>query len=217
MRISTTLGAFAISIAALCCSTTNLLANTEANQRLLRAVTDGSLAEVRRALDDGADPNWFGGSRWNTKPLCLATRLGKEEILLTMIDAGADAGLIYFPEADIYSSSAMSCAAHSRNLTALKILHEHGAQLDQNFCKGCSSGARQTALTAAIGKERWDITRYILNHIQPTEGEIRGIHAAVERYIIFDNDKTLDDREWVAEWLRERGHEVTPRAPLPSN
>ena len=206
----------AILFFALCGLAVYSFASANANKRLLNAVSAGSEDKMHAAIEAGADPNWFGGNRFDQKPLCLATRLGFESMLKALIDAGADPGIVYFPETDVVSADPMSCAAHNRNLNAFRILHEYGADLNKDFCQGCNTAAQHTVLWSALGPERFDIARYIINHIKPTEGQIRVILGVIEKRAVYENDKTLGDREWIAEWLRERGHEVTPREPWPA-
>ena len=193
------------------------VANIAANELLLQSAREGSIEGVQAALDKGADPNWYAGKRFNEKPICIATLNGNFPLLVMLLDAGADPNVSYFYESDIFSKSPLGCAANSKNLEAYKLLHDRGAELDRDLCTTCdSSKIRTNALTYTLGGDKFDILRYILEHYNPTEGQIRGLLHRVENLAVYQDDKTLDDREWIAEWLRDRGHEVIPREPWPA-
>jgi ankyrin repeat protein len=204
-----------LALALLSLSSALAFATNDADRQLLKAVESGSVNQVKQAIAAGANPDVYFGPRFREKPMCIATQQGFESVLLTLLEAGANANSLY-TKTDILSEDPLSCAAHSRNLKAFKLLHEAGSEIDRDLCPDCSSKHPTPVLSGAIGGDRYDITRYIIENSDVPDSENRVIKQAIENSAVYADDKTLDDREWIADWLRARGMEVTPREPWPA-
>jgi len=182
------------------------------DQRLLEAVRDGSLERVNEALALGVDPNTTLGRFYDDKPLCLATEHGREPILKALLDAGADANVLY-PKADNASVDPLKCALSNDNLDAFTMLHEAGAELERDLCPACKVAFENTVILSAMGSDSNHILRYLIENTTIDSTEERLIKRSLEKYAAYADDPTLPDREWIVNWLRERGQEVNPQTP----
>ena len=181
-------------------------------QQLLDAVHDGSLERVREVLALGVDPNATLGRFYDDKPLCLATEHGREPILKALLDAGADANVLY-PKADNASVDPLKCALSNENLEAFTMLHRAGAELERDLCPHCTAPNPRTVIGSAKGANKHHILRYLIENTTIDSTEERLIKRSLEKYAAYADDPTLPDREWIVNWLRERGQEVNPQTP----
>jgi len=183
-----------------------------ADRALLQAVIDGSPAAVEAALDAGGDPTVALGREYESKTLCRATEPGREAVLEMLLDAGADANVLY-ERADSLSRDPLTCAAYNNNLEAFRMLHEAGAELERNLCPTCPTDVVRTVFWSATDQDTHHILRYMIENTTIDEGERRLIKLAIEQQATYADDDTLDDRDWVIAWMRERGETIDPRAP----
>ena len=204
-----------LTLALLGLSSSFVFATNEADRQLLKAVGSGSVKQVQQAIAAGANPDVYFGPRFREKPMCLATQQGFEKVLVTLLEAGANANILY-SDADIFSDDPLRCAIRSQNLRAFKLLHEAGAEIDRNLCPTCSAPFITTVLVPAISQDSFDIARYIMTNSEVPAGYERPMKQAINNHAVYADDKTLEDREWIADWLRARGMEVTPREPWPA-
>jgi len=187
-------------------------ANDDAGRALLNAVNNGSIAELRQALAQGANPDVTFGRFYEDKPFCIATETGKEDLLQELINAGARVDFIY-EEQDAVSISPLQCAAMNDNLAAFTMLHEAGAQIRRDECPSCDVEYRSTVLLSSFSPLKYDVGRYIIENADVLDREEYMIKRGIENRRIGKNDPTLADRAWIVEWLEERGYEVTPTVP----
>jgi hypothetical protein len=68
----------------------------------------------------------------------------------------------------------------------------------------------------ALSPGSFDIARYIMTHSEVPDGYEWSMKNVINNRAVYADDKTLEDREWIANWLRARGMEVTPREPWPA-
>ena len=93
------------------------------NPELATAVRSGDLDQVRALLDQGADPNAFGGD--TTAPLVWAAHGDDLEALRLLLDAGADPNL-----ANRFNVSPLHEAITWGNLEMVEALVEAGANVN---------------------------------------------------------------------------------------
>lgn len=86
---------------------------------LNQAAEDGNAEIVEQLLNHGADPN--KGDGWHTNPLTAATQNEKAEVMLLLIESGANVN--DYPA----GSSALWRAAMDGQADAVKFLLDHGA------------------------------------------------------------------------------------------
>ncbi len=202
----------ALSFVAALVATQPTMAAGAADRLLFEAVNAGSLGGLHEALASGADPNVTFGRFYEEKPLCIATERGKEALLRAMIDAGTRVDFIY-EEGDAVSISPLQCAAVNDNLEAFEMLHRAGARIERDFCPSCDTGLSATVLIASFAPARYHIGRYVIENADIDPRDQYMIKRNIEDSRIRKDDPTLPDRAWIVEWLRERGHEVSPAVP----
>jgi ankyrin repeat protein len=116
------------------------------------AVFKGDVAEVRRLLDDGADPNL--ANEYGASPMGLAAEVANTEILTLLLAAGADADS---PNQD--GQTALMGVARTGNVAAAKALLEHGATVDAR-----ESFGGQTALMWASARRHPEMIDLLAGH-----------------------------------------------------
>ncbi|HUO68102.1 MAG TPA: ankyrin repeat domain-containing protein [Gammaproteobacteria bacterium] len=126
--------------------------NADGSTPLQWAVYKGDLAEVRRLLDAGADPNL--ANEYGASPMGLAADVANTEILNRLLEAGADADS---PNQD--GQTALMAVARSGNVAAAKALLEHGATVDAR-----ESFGGQTALMWASARRHPEMIELLLDH-----------------------------------------------------
>jgi hypothetical protein len=206
---------YVLTLALLGLSSALALATNDADRQLLEAVESGSVTQVKQAIAAGANPDAYFGPRFEEKPMCIATQQGFENVLMALLEAGANANILY-PNPDIFSHDPLRCAIHSKNLQAFKLLHEAGAEIDRSLCATCSTEVLRTVLVPALSPDSFDIARYIMTNSEVPASYVRPMKNVINKRAVYADDKTLEDREWIANWLRARGMEVTPREPWPA-
>jgi len=112
------------------------------SQPLIYSIRTNDIAEVRRILDAGIDPNSCvrdsGGE--GTFALELASSLNEVEIVQLLLDHGADVN-----EEGIWDGPSLLSAAHGGNPQVVQLLLDHGANVDYGDDMG------GTALFIAVG------------------------------------------------------------------
>lgn len=99
------------------------------------ACTRGELKKVKALLDQGADVAGMDGELWDKSyagivgnprfvPLCVAARGGYDEVVLVLLDNGAD-----IEQQDYQGNTALEHAAESGQLETVKLLLAKGASL----------------------------------------------------------------------------------------
>ena len=126
--------------------------NADGSTPLQWAVYEGNVAEVRRLLDEGADPNL--ANEYGASPMSLAAEVANTEILNRLLEAGADADS---PNQD--GQSALMAVARTGNVAAAKALLEHGATVDAR-----ESFGGQTALMWASARRHPEMMELLLAH-----------------------------------------------------
>jgi len=122
------------------------------NLPLHDAASRGDLAEVKRLLQKGSNPNEPARNDAVT-PLSLASVDGNAAIIQVLLAAGADANS---PRLD--GTTPLMTAAASGNLDAVRQLLDHGANVNAKESHG------QTALMLAAGRNRADAIRFLIAH-----------------------------------------------------
>jgi len=126
--------------------------NPDGSTPLQWAVYDGDVTEVRRLLDEGADPNL--ANEYGASPMSLAAEVANTEILNRLLEAGANADS---PNQD--GQTALMAVARTGNLAAAKALLEHGATVDAR-----ESFGGQTALMWASARRHPEMIELLLEH-----------------------------------------------------
>ena len=96
-----------------------------------RAIVKGDTAEIQAAIRSGADPNSCG--REGVTPLIFAYAVSKKKAMVTLLQNGADPNLrITAPQAPstMLNQSAMTIIAETKDNEYLKILLDHGGNVD---------------------------------------------------------------------------------------
>jgi ankyrin repeat protein len=126
--------------------------NADGSTPLQWAVYKGDVAEVRRLLDEGADPNL--PNEYGASPMSLAAEVANTEILNRLLEAGADADS---PNQD--GQTALMAVARTGDVAAAKALLEHGATVDAR-----ESFGGQTALMWASARRHPEMIGLLLEH-----------------------------------------------------
>jgi ankyrin repeat protein len=126
--------------------------NADGSTPLQWAIYEGDVAEVRRLLDEGADPNL--ANEYGASPMSLAAEVANTEILNRLLEAGADADS---PNQD--GQTALMAVARTGNVAAAKALLEHGATVDAR-----ESFGGQTALMWASARRHPEMIELLLAH-----------------------------------------------------
>lgn len=114
------------------------------------AAARGDLAEVKRLLQKGANPNEAARNEAVT-PLSLASANGNAAVIQALLAAGADPNA-----ARTDGATALMTAAASGSVDAVRQLLEHGAKINAKESHG------QTALIFAAGRDRADAIRFLV-------------------------------------------------------
>ena len=126
--------------------------NADGSTPLQWAVYKGDVAEVRRLLDDGADPSL--ANDYDASPMSLAAEVANTEILNLLLASDADADS---PNQD--GQTALMAVARSGNVAAAKALLEHGATVDAR-----ESFGGQTALMWASARRHPEMIELLVEH-----------------------------------------------------
>jgi ankyrin repeat protein len=122
-------------------------------------------AEVEQLLASGGDPNFAGAST----PLQQATLLGMVETVDILLRHGADPNKVGSVVSDAPIFSAISCmgpVSHDRRCAMLKMLLEHGANIEARHPPVDDSGryGGRTPLMSAVMAGSPLLTRLLLDH-----------------------------------------------------
>ncbi|MCJ1272192.1 hypothetical protein MMC22_012100 [Lobaria immixta] len=101
------------------------------NKHLIKATESGDEAEVRQALEKGADINTKNGK--GLTPLFLAVSTGNEALLRLLLENGAD---VHIQDASISRATVLS---HSKTEAVTSILLEHAVKIHVSDLDGRSS------------------------------------------------------------------------------
>ncbi len=118
--------------------------------KLLQAVSSVNVAEIRRLVAMGANPNAYDG--YNMMPLTQAVYdHGDPDILNTLYELGAQVD-----GKGTCDTTALQAAGEQGRLDAAQWLIAHKATLDQKSCVG------ETALVKAVAGGKTDVSLYLL-------------------------------------------------------
>ena len=153
-----------------------LSGQTELNERVIRAIGQGDMADLAAALEEGADPNVE--STPGRPALFLAASRGNAEATRLLIDAGADVN------ADTADGSILVKAAVEGHPEVVELLLDAGA--DMSAIGRAWSGGDAPALWAAAAGEHGiiEVARLLIEHgadvdqVDPTGGATALILAA---------------------------------------
>ncbi len=167
------------------------------------------LGGFKRFLDQGAEPlEWLDDSQYGWV-LCASTERGKEGFLEVLIGRGYD---VNHRQSNIGSAISLpiNCAIRFRNLEAIRLLMEAGADPSLSTCPTCRIKEYPTSLSLSVMVRKYEIAVYLLDKSQYPEEELESIVSMLESSPVNEASKWNDYRLELAELLRQRGYEVTP-------
>lgn len=182
---------------------------SENDYALREKLLEHDLAGFNHYLEVGADPTeWLDDSQYGWV-MCASTESGKEEFLESLISHGFD---VNFRQSHIGSAISMplTCAIRFRNLNAIKILIDHGADPSLSTCPTCRVKEYPTSLSLAVMVRKYELAVYLLNKARYHEEELKSIVRILERSAVDETSAWNKYRLELADMLREKGYEVTP-------
>ncbi len=93
------------------------------NKQLLQACKNGSISEIERLIEEGADVNKAKNDDWN--PILIASFNGKVEAIQVLIRLGADVN-----KSNNSGATALHIAAQNGHIEAIETLIKKGAKVD---------------------------------------------------------------------------------------
>ena len=123
---------------------------------VLNSAGIASLETTKFLVNNGANVN--GAKAHTNTPLDRAVRSNRADVVLYLIDQGADVNLIGYTDYGSSTSHPLTVAIQNGYFEIVKILVEHGADLD--YKEGWDNG-KDTPLEIAEGNESQRITDYI--------------------------------------------------------
>jgi hypothetical protein len=185
-----------------------LLPWQNADHELLTALQDRNLARFEALLKKGANPNAFfvtkrGDDEW---VMCDATNRRTLEFLKLALKYGGNANL-HNPD-DYSFSRPIYCALIKRNVEAVYLLADHGADL------ATQDLGNSTPLVNAADSALWDVVYWMLKQRegQISDREMEGVIRNIE-----SGDGSLhpntDNNVWrfrVLEYLTAKGYQIKP-------
>ncbi len=121
---------------------------------LIEAAADNNLAEVKKLLDDGANPNTLGDYGWTALHEACSHSNIKTEIVEALLNAGADPNL--------HASggiSALQLAVQKDNLDVVKKLVDAHADIEY------MNGGKKSVLYYAAFSKNSDICTYVIDKL----------------------------------------------------
>ena len=179
----------------------------EPDVALLRALKNNNLTKFEKLLKSGANPNIvFSREDW---VMGLATQTNKLAFLKLAIAHGGEVDLI-----NPYDSSnrPISHALLNGNDEAVKYLVEIGADLNLRDCPKCAEDLQYSPVISAAAFNEYALVYYMIEKKGGlTPLEIKQLSLKIENELIDINSDANQWRMKVVEYLRARGHEVTPK------
>jgi len=180
---------------------------TIADIALRQAMRNSEFEEFIHQLSAGGDPSvWFDNTDkgW---AFCASTEIGKEEYLKQIIAFGHD---VSFRRDAIASnvSTPLFCALFSRNLEAVKILIEAGANPRARVCDTCERQIPTSALSLATINSSYDIAIWLIKNTEYREDQLQLVIRHLESSPFpIQSPQYLNRRQFVRE-LENKGYQV---------
>jgi len=161
-------------------------------------------AEFQEQIDSGANPtHWFGNTHegWI---FCAATEVGREPYLQLIIDAGFD---VNFRQEKSTSdiSTPLFCAITLKNILAVEMLLNAGADQQTLYCPDCTS----TIATSALWLSTLGMNFEMSNTSYSTD-QLQAIVTMIETLPFPKDSPRHPIRNEFVDLLRAKGFSVTP-------
>jgi len=180
-------------------------------KQLRDSMLNKNLAAFGRVLDSGA----IGLSDFESDPdlyelACVSTYETYAPFFDALLDYGVNPSL-EDPEKSVQAFSLLVCARRSMNVEAFKKLLDAGARTEILLCESCPSISQEPLVQRVISEPEMFLE--IVKRRELTNTELLAISVSVSRvyYHKTFNDQPLN--EFYADYLRERGIDVTPKGP----
>ena len=195
----------------LCMATASTaIADESAVQRLHDAFNAEEYETFDQVLSEGTiDSSEFGQDPKAYKVLCLSTHPARLEYLNRLIDFGVDPS-VRDPEGASQTAVPLICAAREYSPTSFELLLDAGADSEISTCLTCE-GSHYT-LVAQLARDP-ELLAMIFERRELNSTEMDGLARYIERFYIHKTFNGKPVGEYYAEYLQERGQEVTPKGP----
>ncbi|NND73300.1 MAG: hypothetical protein HKN43_17125 [Rhodothermales bacterium] len=181
----------------------------EVDFALRDALIESDYDSFNRMLSLGADPTeWLDNSQYGWV-MCAATEVGRERFLKLLIEKGYD---INFRQSDISTaiSLPLTCAVRFRNLNALEMLINSGADPTVKPCDDCSSRSPMSVMSEAILVGKYELAVWLFDKATYSQEQLATDISMLETQKVDESAAGNFYRLMLADLFREKGYEVTP-------
>ena len=187
------------------------LASSEVVEKLRQSMIDNDVGAFGQLLDSGEiDVSDFASNPDLYEVACVATYKGASEFLDRLLEYGLDPST-EDPERSPYRFSLLVCAERANGVEAFVKLVDAGARTDIVLCNPCTTRTPETLVERVLGHPEMFVKITDQRHLTASEMSNIGRNIGNSYYRGTYNDQPLN--EFYADFLRERGIDVTPKGP----
>jgi len=179
------------------------------DESLRNALLNRDLAEFRDQIETGANPTQQFNNSYEGWVFCAATEVGREDYLKLIIDAGFD---VNYRQAKITTelSTPLFCAITFKNLSAVEMLLNAGADHQVLYCPTCNSTIATSALWLSTLGMNFEMSIWLLKNTSYSTDQLQAIVTMIETLRFPKDSPRHPVRNEFVELLRAEGFSVTP-------
>lgn len=184
-------------------------ASSEAVERLRQAMIENDADAFHQILDSGAiDFESFAKAPPLYEIACFSAYEGASEFLEKLLQRGLDPST-EDPEKSLYRFSLLACAERGNGLQAFEMLVDAGARTDILLCDPCVTRTPEPLVERVL--RRPEMFAKITEQRNLTDSEMATIARNIENVRYHGTWQGQPLNEFYADYLRERGIDVTPK------
>ena len=187
------------------------------DKKLLSAVNKDQYSKFKKLLKKGANPNKIYGKRSKEWVMCAATKKDRLKFLKSALEYGGDINLrnSYTTKSTVKAiySAPILCSIGFHNDEAFDYLLGEGVDVDIIACTECiHEKFYGSAVTVAEKSNEYRMALELVNRrtTKLTSFELRSLRLGIENTTINEKSEENAWRWKFVDWLRAKGHEVTP-------